>query len=176
MTSRRTFIVAGLAGGAALTLAAWWRGRDPLPATDVALQPLASLDAAAPAILGAIIPVVLDGALPDNATERRDAIAETLRDVAVAVAGLPPATQRELGELFALLGFGPARIALARVGPPWSEASPAEVGAFLERWRLSGFALLRSAYDALHQIVFAAWYGNPRSWPATGYDGPPRLM
>jgi hypothetical protein len=40
---------------------------------------------------------------------------------------------------------------------------------------MSGFALLRSAYDALHQIVLAAWYGNPRSWPAIGYGGPPSV-
>jgi hypothetical protein len=40
---------------------------------------------------------------------------------------------------------------------------------------MSGFMLLRSAYDALHQLVFAAWYGNPRSWPAIGYAGPPVL-
>jgi hypothetical protein len=117
--------------------------------------------------------VLLDGALPAAGLERREAIDETVGNVARAIAGLPPAAQRELGELFALLGFGPARIALARVGPPWTEASPDEVGAFLDRWRMSGFALLRSAYDALHQIVLAAWYGNPRSWPAIGYGGPP---
>ena len=39
----------------------------------------------------------------------------------------------------------------------------------------SRFALLRSAYAALHQLVFAAWYANPRAWAATGYGGPPSL-
>jgi hypothetical protein len=176
MTSRRTFLVAGLAGGAALTLAWWWRGSDSVPVAETALQPLATLDAAASAIIAAIVPVVLDGALPATGVERRQAIEETVGNVARAVAGLPPASQRELGELFALLGFAPTRIGLARVGRPWPEASPADVAAFLDRWRQSGFALLRSAYDALHQIVFAAWYGNPRSWPAIGYGGPPRLL
>ena len=95
--------------------------------------------------------------------------------VARAVAGLPPATQKELGELFALLGFAPARLLAARVGPHWSSASPDDVAAFLERWRTSGLSLLRSAYDALHQLVLAAWYGNPRAWPAIGYAGPPKL-
>jgi len=27
----------------------------------------------------------------------------------------------------------------------------------------------------LHQLVFAAWYADPRAWPATGYAGPPSL-
>lgn len=175
MTSRRTFIIAGLAGGAALTVASLWRGRDAAPVTDPALQPLARLGAAAPAIFAAIIPVLLDGALPEPPTERNAAIAETLANVGTAIAGLPPAAQDELADLVALLGFGPARLLLARVGPPWSQASPAEIEAFLGRWRQSGFALLRSAYDALHQIVYAAWYGNPRSWAAIGYAGPPQL-
>lgn len=159
-----------------MSVAWWWRGRNSAPATEAALQPLSDLDAAAPAIIAAIVPVLLDGALPAAGAERREAIAETVGNVARAVAGLPPAAQRELGELFALLGFAPARIALARVGAPWPEATPAAVGAFLDRWRQSDFALLRSAYDALHQIVLAAWYGNPRAWPAIGYGGPPRLV
>ena len=176
MPSRRTFIVAGLAGGAALTLATLWRGRDADPVADPAQEPLARLGTAAPAIFAAIIPVMLDGALPQPEAARREAVAETLVNVGRAIAGLPPAAQDELADLVALLGFGPARLLLARVGPPWSQASPAEIEAFLARWRQSGFTLLRSAYDALHQIIYAAWYGNPRSWPATGYAGPPKLV
>jgi hypothetical protein len=61
------------------------------------------------------------------------------------------------------------------VTSPWAEAGRDDVAAFLDGWRTSGFTLLRSAYDALHQLVFAAWYGNPRSWPAIGYAGPPAL-
>ena len=116
---------------------------------------------------------------PQTATrERRPPRALTKRAAVgrrPGIAGLPPATQKELGELFALLGFAPARLLAARVGPHWSSASPDDVAAFLERWRTSGLSLLRSAYDALHQLVLAAWYGNPRAWPAIGYAGPPKL-
>jgi len=45
----------------------------------------------------------------------------------------------------------------------------------LGRWQHSRLALLRSAYDGLHQLVLAAWYGNSRAWPAIGYPGPPSL-
>jgi hypothetical protein len=175
MTSRRTFLVTGLAGGAALAFAWWWRER-PAPASVVAAQqPLAALDREAPAIVAAIVPVILAGALPDEPAARRSAIDETVAGVARAIAGLPPATQKELGELFALLGFAPARLLAARVASHWSAASADDVAAFLERWRTSDIALLRSAYDALHQLVLAAWYGNPRAWPAIGYAGPPKL-
>ena len=57
----------------------------------------------------------------------------------------------------------------------WAESDVAEVGAFLDRWRTSGWALKRSAYDALHQLVLAAWYGSARAWPAIGYPGPPKI-
>jgi hypothetical protein len=77
--------------------------------------------------------------------------------------------------LFALLAFAPTRCLVAGVWSPWPEASAESIAAFLVSWRDSRFALLRSAYEALHQIVYGAWYGNPRSWPAIGYAGPPSL-
>ena len=57
----------------------------------------------------------------------------------------------------------------------WRDASPAEVRRFLDRCRGSSTKLLRAAYDALHQLTFGAWYGNPASWAAIGYGGPPKL-
>jgi len=172
MTTRRTFLVVGLAGGATLA-ATWWlrgtRGRDAVSGVDASL---AALDPAAPAIVAAIASVMLDGALP---ADRDAAVTETVANVARAVSGLAPNAQKELGELFSLLGFPPTRFALTGVTTPWADASPEAVAAFLERWRTSRWMLLRSAYDALHQLVFAAWYGNPRAWPSIGYPGPPVL-
>ena len=175
MTTRRTFLVVGLAGGATLAAAYWLhRTRERAPVTG-ANAALAALDPAAPAIIAAIVPVVLDGALPVDPADRRAAVTETVANVARAVSGLAPAAQKELAELFSLLSLPPTRVALAGMKAPWAEASPEAVAAFLERWRTSGWMLLRSAYDALHQIVFAAWYGNPRAWPSIGYPGPPIL-
>jgi len=54
-------------------------------------------------------------------------------------------------------------------------AADADWSATLDRLRDSHIGLLRAAYDALHQLVMAAWYGNPRAWPAIGYPGPPEL-
>ena len=174
--TRRTFLVAGIAGGAALAAAYWLRdrrGHRPVPATGT---PLAGLDPDAHAVMAAIVPVLLDGGLPSDPPARAAAVEETLAAVALAISDLPPAGQHELSQLFALLAFAPARIALARVNSPWADAPPAEVAGFLDRWRDSGWKLQRAAYDALHQLVFAAWYGNPRSWPRIGYAGPPALL
>jgi hypothetical protein len=173
MPSRRTFLFAGIAGATALAAAAWWRAGHEAP--PVVAGASSGLGPDASAVLEAVIPAFLDGALPADREAAGAAVRDTLARVGLAIAGLPPAAQKELGELFALLGFAPARIALARVTSPWPEAREDDVAAFLERWRASGFLLFRSAYAALHQLVFAAWYGNPAAWPAIGYPGPPRL-
>jgi hypothetical protein len=175
MLTRRTFILAGAAGGAALVAAYWLRrdnGAQPLTPEVAAL---AHLDPAGPAIVTAIVPVLLVGALPLDPVSRTNAVNETVTNVARAVSGLPPAAQHELSQLFALLAFAPARFALTGLTTAWSQARESDVAAFLDRWQASRFVLMRSAYDALHQLVFAAWYGNPRSWPAIGYSGPPAL-
>ena len=174
MLTRRTFLLAGIGGASVLAAAGWLRGRSaPSPLQGAASTPILAPDAFA--VLTAVTPAFLAGALPDDPAAASAAIRKTVDNVGIAIAGLAPAAQQELGQLFALLGFAPARMALARVTSPWSEARDAEIAAFLERWRTSGFLLFQSAYAALHQLVFAAWYGNPDSWPAIGYPGPPVL-
>ncbi len=169
--SRRRFIAAGVLGAAALAAAGWWKGARAAPAA----APARVLDADAQAIMAAILPVLLAGALPAEPAGRASALAETLAAVDVAVAGLPPAAQGEVAQLFALLALPPARVALAGIASPWPQASEGDVRRFLERFRTSPWTLLRAAYAALHQLSFAAWYGNPRAWPAIGYPGPPPL-
>ena len=166
--SRRTLLTVGLAGGAALLLARWLY----VPQASPPASP--GLDSGARAILAAIIPVMLDGALPRGADESR-ARAETLAAIEEEIAGLPPPTRKELSDLFSLLGFAPTRCIVAGVWSAWPDATSESIASFLNRWRDSRFTLLRSGYAALHQLVFAAWYADPRSWAATGYGGPPSL-
>jgi len=117
---------------------------------------------------------MLEGALPagDAAPAARDRV---IAGVDLAIAGLPPAVRSEIDELFSLLAFAPTRCLIAGVWSPWPEASRDAVATFLDRWRDSRFALLRSAFDALHRLILAAWYGNPESWTEIGYPGPPSL-
>jgi hypothetical protein len=166
---RRTFLSLGITGAAALAAAGWWASLSKRSPNQRAL------DENAAGIIAAIAQAMLDGALPATGPDRQSAIAQTVEGVDRAVLALPPAAQAELGQLFSLLALAPARLAFAGVASPWQEASVAEVGAFLDRWRDSSWGLKRSAYDALHQLVIAAWYANPRAWPAIGYPGPPAL-
>ena len=172
MPTRRQFLKAGLAGGAILAGAGWWALQRPR-----ARAPgLAWLDESSAPIVAAIIPAILDGALPEDAPARAAASREVLEAVDRAVAGLAPEVQAEIAQLFAMLSLAPLRVALAGVVPRWEDATPAQASAFLARWRASPFALLRAAGQALCQLVIAAWYGNPASWAAIGYTGPPPLQ
>jgi hypothetical protein len=168
--SRRTFLKVGVAAAAALLVVRWLRAPVPLPASSPGFR----LPQATRAIFAALIPVLLDGALPGGA-DAAVARTETLQTIEETIAGLPPAARDELAELFSLLDFTPTRCLVAGVWSPWSDASVQSIAAFLDRWRASRFAILRSGYGALHQIVLGAWYAQPRAWPALGYAGPPSL-
>ena len=119
------------------------------------------------------MPAVLAGALPAKEAERTGAIREVVEAFDRAVSGLSPAVQREIEDLLSLLRYAPTRIAFTGIGSSWEDAEVQSVAAFLARWRESRFDLLRAGYQALTQLLQAAWYGNPRSWPAIGYPGPP---
>ncbi len=135
----------------------------------------AALSGGARDVLAGVVPVMLDGALPAEEAARALRVVATIDRIEEAVAGLPPPVQAELRDLFALLAFAPSRWLLAGVRSPWRAASNAEVAAFLQRWRLSRWMLLQQGYHALHDLVLAAFYADPASWPRIDYPGPPRL-
>ena len=170
MPTRRQFLKVGVAGalalGAVRVAYGPFSGRDVPPPDD---YPFIFLTPTDRAIITAVAPVILDGALAAHAVE------QVVRGVDVAIAGLPPQVQDEVAQLFALLGFPVTRRLAAGVWSNWQEARPQDVAAFLQRWRFSSIAMLRSAYQALHRLVAASWYGNPASWQSIGYPGPPAL-
>lgn len=164
MTSRRGFLKLGLVGGALLGAAgaaSWFVGRDPGEDRRE--------------VLAAMIPAMLDGALPAQPPARDAAIAATLSEVEIAIAGLPPASQAELAQLFTLAAAAPTRLALTGLTRSWSDATPAQVADVLQRWRTHRLALLQSAYHGLHDLILGTWYAAEAHWQAIGYPGPPRF-
>lgn len=126
-------------------------------------------------VMRALLPALLVGALPQDVAMRTKAIDETLEGIGYAITGLTQIAREEIGSLFALLAFAPLRIGLAGVRVPWADVTLATADTFLTDLRGSRWPQKRAAYDALHQLTFAAWYADPRSWPAIGYPGPPPL-
>jgi hypothetical protein len=158
MITRRQFLKTGLAGGLLLGIAGCSRP---------------SAGGRHRAVLAAIVPVMLAGAI--GREDRPAAIARTVTGVETAIAGLALPTQKEIGQLFDLLSFAPTRILAAGLWTDWPQASPEAIGRFLDSWRHSRFDLLKSGYAALHNLIFGAWYAVPENWPAIGYPGPPEM-
>jgi hypothetical protein len=166
--TRREFLRVGIAGSIALACAGAVRASVPYrPASGD--TPLVVLDAGDREVLAAVVPAMLAGT---PGAQQVDAV---VASVDRALAGLPPHLQREVRQLFALLGFAPVRRFMCGVRAPWPEARPEDVAAFLERWRHGRFALQQQGYQALHELVLASWYARPDAWPAIGYPGPPDI-
>ena len=170
---RRTFLQVGMAGASLLALARNLDrpafAQDEMPGS-LDLKKLANKDAA---LIAALAPAVLKGALPDDPVARQVAINEVVEAFDRTVAGLSPAIQKEVEELLSLLTFSLTRRLIAGVSKPWNEASEAEVNVFLRGWRQSRFSLMQRGYQALARVMIACWYGNPLSWGKIGYGGPP---
>jgi hypothetical protein len=170
MFTRRQFIQAGIAGTIALGAAGALTGC----AGRSDGGPLALKDAHR-AVFIALAPAVLAGALPTDGAGV-EAVRRLIGRIERSIAGLSASAQQELGELLALLTFAPARVLVAGVIPSWEDTRPEQAAEFLQRWRFSRFALLQSAYHALHDLILGAWYADPESWGPIGYPGPPEVF
>ena len=171
MPTRRQFIKVGIAGGV-IFAAARWLDRPQAVAAD---PKYLFLDPRTAAVVAALVPVVLAGALPADAATRARAVEETTGAFDRAVAGLSPAVRKEVDELFSILRFAPARLMFTGLWTPVEEAPPEDVAAFLKRWRTSSFEIQRAGYQAVTQLLQAAWYGNSASWTFIGYPGAPKI-
>lgn len=158
--------------GVAMLAATRWLERPAPPSPSPAHR---FLDRDGAAVIGALVPVVLAGAIPAPDAGREAAVRDVVDAFDRAVSGLAPSVRAEIDELLGLLRLAPSRYLLTGIGAPLEDAGEARIAQFLSRWRTSRFDLLRAGYQALTQLIQASWYGNAASWPAIGYPGPPRI-
>lgn len=162
--SRRSFLKVGLIGAVTLAVVG---GVYRMKTQSAPLSKFV-LDADARSALAAIIPVILDTALPPTP----QALDSAINAVQQTIAGFPLATQQEVQELFGLLVLGPTRRFLVGVPDEWSKAKSEDVAAFLQSWRLHRLSMLQGGYHALHDLIIGPWYGDESTWESIGYPGP----
>ncbi|MEO8674471.1 MAG: hypothetical protein ABI569_02770, partial [Casimicrobiaceae bacterium] len=85
MPSRRTFLLAGIAGATALVAAGWLRSGRNAQAVVAGTAGAPSLVPDAQAVIAAVTPVFLDGALPSDPAAAAAAARETVANVGIAV-------------------------------------------------------------------------------------------
>ena len=123
-------------------------------------------------VLGAVARAVLDGSLPDDGDAQRAALPYTSSAWTPRCAAVPPATQREVGDLLALLALPPGRLALAGLAIDWPRADVWQVQSALQSMRSSRFALRQQVYHALRDLTHAAYFADRATWVRLGYPGP----
>ncbi len=123
-------------------------------------------------VFGAVARAVLDGSLPAEAGPQQVAIASHLARMDATLRAMPPATQREVGDLLALLALPAGRVALARLATDWARADVAQILAALQTMRSSRLVLRQQAYHALRDLTHAAYFADSATWAQLGYPGP----
>ena len=126
------------------------------------------------ALARAVIRSFLSGILPAEAAANRQAVEQTLAAADRYFAALSPATQGEARQALGLVSLAPVRWLLG-VWSPWTRAGEAQVQAALEALRTSRFVTARQIFQLLSGMATVGWYGQPASWAAIGYPGPPTV-
>lgn len=96
--------------------------------------------------------------------------AEVARTVDATLAALPPADQRDVRRLLAVVEHG-APLGAGR----WRRFTALEAAgqdAVLRSLERSPSASLRGGFGILKALAYLALYQDPRTWPALGYTGP----
>ena len=125
------------------------------------------------ALLKALVPAIMAGALPEEASARTAEIASLISDLDVGLYNIGEANRNEVRKLFDLLTFTPTRILAAGLWSNWDKADTKRADHFLTGWRQSWISQFNNGYAALVKIVVLAEYGRPVNWARSGYAGPP---
>jgi len=162
---RRTLIKVGLVTGTVLVVAA---------GSLALIQPArrdGKLTERGRAVFAAAAAGVLDTWLPAEPEARRRAVDAHLSRVEATLAGLPPALQAEVDELFTVLGSAAGRLALTGLRSDWAVATQAELTVALQGMRESSLAVRQQAFHAMRDLTNSSYLADASTWGAIGYPG-----
>ena len=171
-SGRRSFLKVGALTVAAIGLGGWFASYLADRNARAVLGASATLGAQAQTMLAKLADAVLDGALPSDAAQRAKAIATVVDTADKAVAGLPLYLQKEVQELFSMLGAAPTRALLIGQWSGWADATREDVASMLTGLRQSSVALRRVVYMSLRDMVTGSYYADTGTWEQIGYPGP----
>ncbi|WP_273023169.1 hypothetical protein [Rheinheimera sp.] len=159
--NRRQFLFSGLALGASgsLLLAGWQFSLNP----DEDNRDW---------VLSAILPALLYGALPEDATLAQAALQRSKAAVIDFTAFLPLSQQQQLHQLFNLLANRLSQLALTGHFTALPALSVTTRLGLLNSWRDSYLLILQQAYHSLRELLYGAFYGQPQHWQQLNYTAP----
>lgn len=160
---RRTFLTTSLVGTAALALGVNFA----LPENIDAMS-----DDKHGVIFSVIVPVIMDGALPEIESLKQAAIFRTIEAIHNTMAVLPRAQIEELKQLLDMLESRLGLLILTGSMTPLMMRSPADLIEMLDGWRDSAMVLFQHAYIGLRELVMASFYACPEHWVELNYAKP----
>lgn len=162
---RRQFILSGIAlaaaagFGTALGIYGW-------------RQSLLADDNNRDLVLSAVLPALLYGALPQEATLAAAELERTKAAVNDFLPFLPSRQRQELDQLFNLLANRISQLGLTGHLSQLAELTIQQRLALLDSWRDSYLEVLQQAYHGLRELLYGAYYGQPEHWQALAYTAP----
>ncbi|PKM17949.1 MAG: hypothetical protein CVV11_17765 [Gammaproteobacteria bacterium HGW-Gammaproteobacteria-15] len=123
-------------------------------------------------VLSALLPALLYGALPQDATLAATELNRTKAAVADFMPFLPQRQQQELHQLFNLLANRVTQLALTGHIAALPQLSISQRLQLLNQWRDSYLSLLQQAYHGLRELLYGAYYGQSEHWQALAYTAP----
>ncbi|WP_166838193.1 hypothetical protein [Rheinheimera pleomorphica] len=162
---RRRFILTGIALGTAaslgggLAIMGWQHSQAP----DSSNREL---------VLSALLPALLYGALPQDATLAAAELDRTKTAISDFLPFLPLRQQQELNQLFNLLANRISQLGLTGYVTALSDLALQQRLQLLNQWRDSYLTLLQQAYHGLRELLYGAYYGQSEHWQALAYSAP----
>jgi hypothetical protein len=119
------------------------------------------------AAAAALIPDIPGGTWPSGPPPE-----ELARNIDRYLLSLPPALLREIRGLLVFLEHGTW---LTLHWPRFTRLSPTAAAAHLQRLHARA-GVQRLVVNGMRDLCMSAWYQDPRTWPALGYEGPMVLL
>ncbi|MBM7070829.1 TAT leader-containing periplasmic protein [Shewanella sp. 202IG2-18] len=162
---RRTFLLGSFAATAALAVGADWY----INAFDSTSEGTKQKHAL---LFTALLPVLLDGALPADEVERQQQIERTIENIHITMSLLPEHAQQKLMQLLELLETQFGTLLLTSSFTSFLELSPNGLQQLLTYWREHYLSMMNEAYLGLRELVMSSYYASPEHWGLLNYQKP----
>lgn len=127
-------------------------------------------------LVSRVLGAALDGALPDEAAARGDAVRRAVASFDQLLYDTSPGVRGVFLQLLDLMNLGVARGPLFGLWKSWDAATEADADAVLTRMAGSSLGFLRGAYNGLVTMTSMAWYLDPAQNALSRYPGPPKKI
>ncbi len=162
---RRSFLLGGFAATASIAIGTDWY-INAFESRDAVTEQKHQL------LFQALLPVLLDGALPTDATKRQQQINQTLSNIDATLQVLPEHSRQKLYQLLDILEMKFGLLLLTSNMTSLLKRNPNELVELLTYWREHYLSMMNEAYLGLRELVMSSYYASSEHWDILNYQKP----